>query len=73
MITSEPTRKSETTIALTVREVLHAVPGDQLVYEIDGNRVILRRRDRAADTDLAALDHLLVEWHDPPNDVFDGL
>jgi antitoxin PrlF len=73
MITSKLTSKSQTTIPLTVREFLRALAGDELIYEIDENRVILRRREKAADADLAALDHLLVEWREPVNDVYGGL
>jgi antitoxin PrlF len=72
MITSKITSKSQTTIPPAVREILHVGPGDELVYEVEGDRVLLRRRSPAT-AELAALDRLLVEWSDPANDVYDDL
>jgi antitoxin PrlF len=43
MITSKLTTKSRTTIPKPVRIALDLEPGDEVVYQIDGERVILRR------------------------------
>jgi len=47
MITSKLTTKAQTTIPQPVRVALHLRPGDEVVYEIDGDRVILSKRHAA--------------------------
>ncbi|MES2884408.1 MAG: type II toxin-antitoxin system PrlF family antitoxin [Pseudomonadota bacterium] len=47
MISSKLTSKAQTTIPLAVRNALHAQPGDELVYEIDGDRVVVSKRKPA--------------------------
>lgn len=44
MIASKLSSKAQTTIPLAVRAALHVRDGDVLVYEIDGDRVILSKR-----------------------------
>lgn len=51
MITSKLTSKAQTTIPPPVRVALQLQPGDELVYEIDDQRVILRKAGRGAKTD----------------------
>ena len=46
MITSKLTSKAQTTIPAPVRTALRLKPGDQLVYSVEGDRVILTRSDR---------------------------
>jgi antitoxin PrlF len=59
MITSKLTSKAQTTIPLPVRNALHLKGGDELVYSIDGDRVVLSKADRAAvDDPFATFD----EW-----------
>ena len=43
MITSKLTTKAQTTIPQPVRAALHLQPGDELLYEIDDQRVILTK------------------------------
>ncbi len=43
MIISRLTTKSQTTIPQPVRAALKLSPGDSIVYEIDGDRVIVSR------------------------------
>lgn len=43
MITSKITSKAQTTIPQPVRAALRIQAGDELVYTIDGNRVILTK------------------------------
>jgi antitoxin PrlF len=46
MITSKLTSKAQTTIPLPVRNALRLVEGDEIVYVIDGNRVVLSKANR---------------------------
>ncbi|MGH7896778.1 MAG: AbrB/MazE/SpoVT family DNA-binding domain-containing protein, partial [Candidatus Binatia bacterium] len=48
MITSKLTSKAQTTIPQPVRAALRVRSGDELVYEIDGDRAILTKRKPAA-------------------------
>jgi len=47
MITSRLTSKAQTTIPQPVRAALSLREGDELLYEIDGNHVILKKAARA--------------------------
>ena len=59
MITSKLTAKAQTTIPQPVRVALHLVPGDEVAYEIDGDRVILsKRQDTPSDEPFATFS----EW-----------
>ncbi len=51
MIISKLTTKAQTTIPQPVRAALHLKPGDELVYEIDDQRVILTKARRGGKTD----------------------
>jgi len=51
MITSKLTTKAQTTIPQPVRAALHLQPGDELIYEIDEQRVILTKASRGGKTD----------------------
>jgi antitoxin PrlF len=46
MIKSKLTSKAQTTIPLPVRSALHLVEGDELIYTIDGDRVVLTKANR---------------------------
>lgn len=61
MITSKLTSKAQTTVPQPVRAALRLREGDELLYEIDGDRVLLRRVERraAADDPFRTFD----EWH----------
>ena len=61
MIHSRVTSKAQTTIPRPVREALGLKEGDELVYEIDGNRVTLRRA--AADQNIDPF-AAFTEWAD---------
>jgi len=59
MIKSRLTSKAQTTIPQAVRAALNLQDGDELQYDLDGDRVILRKAWRApADDPFAAFD----EW-----------
>lgn len=51
MIVSKLTSKAQTTIPQPVRAALHLRPGDELVYEIDAQRVILTKASSSGKTD----------------------
>jgi len=51
MITSKLTTKAQTTIPQPVRAAPHLQPGDELIYEIDEQRVILTKASRRSKTD----------------------
>jgi antitoxin PrlF len=51
MILSKLTSKAQTTIPQPVRAALHLQPGDELLYEIDAERVIVTKVRRAGKTD----------------------
>ena len=46
MIKSKLTSKAQTTIPLPVRSALRLTEGDELIYTIDGNRVVLTKASR---------------------------
>lgn len=51
MITSKLTTKAQTTIPQPVRAALHLQAGDELIYEIDEQRVILTKANRGGKSD----------------------
>lgn len=61
MITSKLTSKAQTTIPQPVRTALRVRAGDDLAYQIDGDRVILTRARQPAGTDDPFL--TFEEWN----------
>lgn len=64
MITSRLTSKAQTTIPQPVRTALGLTAGDEVSYEIEGDRVVLKRARKPAaqqigDDPFATFD----EWH----------
>jgi antitoxin PrlF len=59
MITSKLTTKSQTTIPRSVRTALGLEPGDEVAYQIEGDRVILRRANEESVEDPFAT---FTEW-----------
>lgn len=51
MITSKLTSKAQTTIPQPIRAALRLREGDELVYEIQGDRVVLSRAQQVRDGD----------------------
>lgn len=64
MITSKLTSKSQTTVPQPVRRALRLSAGDQLRYEIEGDRVILTKSE-AENLDDPFL--LFDEWRGDPD------
>jgi antitoxin PrlF len=61
MITSKLTTKAQTTIPQPVRAALHLEPGDELLYEIIDQRVVLTKASRQDQTDDPF--GTFSEWH----------
>jgi antitoxin PrlF len=61
VIHSRITSKAQTTIPRAGREALGIAPGDDLVWEIDGDRVVLSRARRGADPFIGNL-ATFSEW-----------
>lgn len=59
MIKSKLTTKSQTTIPQPVRAALGLEPGDEVVYEIEGDRAVLRKARREPVEDPFAT---FAEW-----------
>ena len=66
--------KGQVTIPVEVREKLALEPGDAVVYEVEGDRAILRRAEPIDLAFHAALSHSLDEWASPEDEeAFRGL
>lgn len=61
MIVGRITAKAQTTIPRAVRLALGLVPGDDVVWEIEGDQVILTRAKAATDPFLGNFDSF-TEW-----------
>ena len=59
MLTSKLTSKAQTTIPRPVRAALRLEEGDELVYRIEGDYVVLTRAEKGATDDPFATFH---EW-----------
>ncbi len=57
------TVKGQVTIPKKIRDAAHIREGDMLSYEIDGDRLIVRRITPPADIELSALQDTLSEWN----------
>lgn len=71
MIVSRITSKAQTTIPRAVRAALGLQQGDEVRYEIDGNRVVLTRAE-APDPFMANFS-TFTEWADEADSVYDVL
>jgi antitoxin PrlF len=71
MIHSRITSKAQTTIPRAVRAALGLRTGDELAYEIDGDRVILTRKAAADPFDDAFA--LFTEWAGDADSAYDVL
>ncbi len=71
MIKSKLTSKAQTTIPRPVRTALRLQAGDEIVYEIEGDRVVLTRAGAETPEDPFAT---FVEWEsDADREAYDGL
>jgi antitoxin PrlF len=69
MILGRITAKAQTTIPRAVRLALGINPGDEIAYEIDGDRVIMRRAGDPFDRPFATF----TEWGDDLDSAYDAL
>jgi antitoxin PrlF len=69
MIIGRITAKAQTTIPRAVRKALGIKPGDEIAYEIEGDRVVIRRVGDPFDRPFAAF----TEWSDECDSVYDSL
>lgn len=69
MIIGRITAKAQTTVPRAVRLALGVKPGDEIAYEIEGDRVILRRAGDPFDKPFATFG----EWSDEFDEVYDSL
>ena len=65
---SRLTSKYQATIPAEVRRVLRLKQGDVVQFEIDGDRVTLRRQTREDRAYLKGLESALSEWISPYDD-----
>jgi antitoxin PrlF len=69
MIVGRITAKAQTTIPRAVRLALGVKPGDEISYEIEGDRVIMRRAGDPFDRPFAAF----TEWSDELDAAYDSI
>lgn len=73
MILGKITAKAQTTIPRAVRLALGLEPGDDVVWEIDGNQVVMSRSKKAVDPFVGNFD-AFNEWaSDADCQAFDHL
>lgn len=72
MIHSRISSKAQTTIPRAVREALGVREGDVLAYEIEGDRVVLKRARPSVDP-LENPFATFTEWTDELDAVYDNL
>ena len=65
---SRLTRKYQATIPAEVRKVLRLKHGDTIQFEIEGDRVTLRRQRAADRAFLRGLEASLSDWNSPYDD-----
>ncbi len=65
---SRLTRKYQATIPAEVRKALRLKQGDVVQFDVDGDRVTLRRQTAADRAYLRGLEANLTEWNSPFDD-----
>ena len=73
MILGRITAKAQTTVPRAVRLALGVAPGDDLVWEINGDRVVVSRARVDAEDMLTPDFSLFTEWADELDSVYDNL
>lgn len=68
MIQSRITSKAQTTVPRAVRKALGIAPGDEIAWEIEGDRVILSRVEEATDPFVNNFS-TFTEWADDLDEV----
>ena len=65
---SRLTRKYQATIPAPVRRALRLKPGDAVQFQVEGDRVVLKRQRAADRAYLRGLEANLCEWNSPYDD-----
>lgn len=65
---SKVTARGRTTIPKSIREAAGLYAGDVLVFETDGDQVVVRKAARARDDHLRGLSDALSEWTSPQDE-----
>lgn len=73
MILGRITAKAQTTVPRAVRLALGVAPGDDLVWEIDGDRVLVSRARVDEDDGPFSDFSTFTEWADELDSVYDDL
>lgn len=74
MIHSRITSKAQTTVPAAVRRALGAAAGDELLWELDGDRATVRRVLVADDGDWPIRPFaIFTEWADELDSAYDDL
>ena len=68
VITSRITSKGQITVPKKIRESLNVVEGDSLIFEIDEDRVIIRKLPEIDLEWTRAIQPTLSEWEDDLDD-----
>ena len=56
--------KGQTTVPVAIRRCLGLHPGDALAYEVDGDKVNIRKASKIDLECARALERILTEWQD---------
>jgi antitoxin PrlF len=71
---STVTSKGQTTLPRAVREALSLSPGDRVVYDIEGDAVVIHKLAPLDAAYLSALQTTLSEWNSPEDaEAYDDL
>jgi antitoxin PrlF len=73
MIIGRITAKAQTTIPRAVRLALGIGPGDEVAYEIDGDKVIMKRAERLEKDMFLANFSTFTEWSSEADSAYDVL
>lgn len=63
LVISRLTKKSQATVPLAVRQALNLQPGDSVVFELEGERVTLKKVSPVDWDYLQAVTSTLSEWN----------
>ena len=63
MLTSRLTQKFQATVPKEIRRLLELKAGDSIVFEVDGNRVLVRRANHIDLQFMRSLNSSLDEWN----------
>ena len=68
MEVSRITARGQTTIPKRIREAANLRAGDVIAFEVEGERLVVRKVTRGRDDYLQALSEVMSEWSSPEDD-----